>query len=104
MIRATFFRSNAKRNGFSLSGHAEYADEGKDIVCASVTSAMQMAANGITEILHHPATVDVLENEVRLKLSHSDKQAEAFLDALYLQLSLLAEDYPETIQLSDLEV
>lgn len=73
-------------------------------MCASVTSAMQMAANGITEILHHPATVEVLENEVRLKLSHSDKQAEAFLDALYLQLSLLAEDYPETIQLSDLEV
>ena len=45
--------------GFAVSGHAGYDDYGHDIVCASVTSAVQMTANGLTEVLELQGDVTV---------------------------------------------
>ena len=106
MITARFQRSKGRLTGFCVSGHAGYADYGSDIVCASVTSALQTVINGITEVLKVPAQVQVDENKITCTLPEdSDSQAaQAFLNALFLQLNLLAEDYPKTITLKNLEV
>ena len=50
MIVAKFFKSSRKFIGFQISGHAGFAESGYDIVCASVSSAVQLTANNITEI------------------------------------------------------
>ena len=50
MIVAEFLKKNGNITGFKVSGHAGYDDIGKDIVCASVSSAVMMTANLITEI------------------------------------------------------
>ena len=54
--------------GFSVSGHAGYADAGEDIVCAAVSSAVQLTANGITEILGLSASVEAEGDTVSLRL------------------------------------
>ncbi|MBS1473488.1 ribosomal-processing cysteine protease Prp [Massiliimalia massiliensis] len=105
MVRAQFEKHQGAVCGFRISGHAGYGHAGEDIVCASVSSALQMTANGITEILGQEAEIEVLENEIHLRLvSCESKEALLFLQAFYLQLSLLAEDYPNTIKITDLEV
>ena len=88
----------------SVSGHACYEDSGKDIGCAAVTSAVQLTANGITEILHFPADVAVLENAVTLQTQNPSEEAEHFLQAFQLQLEVLEEQYPSFIQIRYLEV
>lgn len=105
MIQATFFGTREKLSGFSLSGHAGYADYGQDIVCASVSSAVQMTVNGVTEVLKINASVRVEENLIQMKLSKQDAQkAQPFLQALLLHLNLLSEDYEGTIQVNLTEV
>ena len=49
MIFAEFFIKNSAYVGFKFKGHAGYDDFGNDIVCASVSSAVQLTANTITE-------------------------------------------------------
>lgn len=105
MIQATFFGTPKKLNGFSLSGHAGYDDYGHDIVCASVSSAVQMTVNGVTEVLKLNANVNVEENLIEMKLSEQNAQkAQPFLQALLLHLNLLSEDYEGTIQVNLTEV
>lgn len=105
MITAEFFLRDDRLTGVSVRGHAGYAAFGNDIVCASVTSAVEMTANGITEILKVPASVGVFENEVRVDLPKgAGEEAENFLKALRLHLALLNQDYPENLRLIDTEV
>ena len=105
MIHADFVKTGDLLTGFCLTGHAGYDDYGHDIVCASVTSAVQMAANGITEVLKLGAQVDVGENEIKMTLDRADaKKGQAFLQALLLHLNLLSEDYEGTIQVNLSEV
>ena len=106
MIFAEFSRKGDRITGVSVSGHAGYAPKGEDIVCASVTSALQTVINGITEVLKVPADVQVEENKITCALPDDPEEpaAQAMLEALYLQLTLLREDYPKTITLKNLEV
>lgn len=90
--------------GFSVTGHAGYAEYGQDIVCAGVTSAVQLTINGITEILQLPADVEVEDNLISILLSDCDDKAVAFLEAFALHMTLLSQDYQGTIQLTDTEV
>lgn len=105
MINAEFYLKDEVFNGFSIKGHAGYADFGLDVVCASVTSAVELTANAITEILQANATVAVLENEVRLSLKDTNcNDAVNFIRALRLHLELLQNDYKENIRVRDIDL
>ena len=107
MITVHFFENQVKLSGCSVSGHAGYAAYGQDIVCASVTSAVQLTANGSTEIVKANCDVSAEENCVTLKLEETGEKAEEalhFLQSLYLHLSILAEDYPKSVKVIVSEV
>ncbi len=116
MINAEFYLKETEDSfqdliiGVCVKGHAGFAEFGLDIVCASVTSAVELTANAITEILKVPATVGVFENEVRLflpecfnesEMSEEIKQSVNFLKALRLHLELLSQDYKANIEVSE---
>jgi uncharacterized protein YsxB (DUF464 family) len=107
MIRITFEKAGGLYTGFEVSGHAGYAPEGRDIVCAAVSSAVQMAANAITEIEGCAADVAADAENGFLSLRLKDRGSPAcqtVLRALILHMRALAEDFEETIAVYDLEV
>ncbi len=104
MINAEFFKTNEKLIGFSIKGHAGYDDDGNDIVCASVSSAIQLVANTITECFKINAEVNVLKDKIQLRLPEIDDNAAKMLEGLFLHLTLLSEDYKGTIKITTSEV
>lgn len=104
MIAAHFNQKNGCFYGFSISGHAGWADSGKDIVCAAVTSAVQLVANGITEVQGINADVQVLENTIALTLQDQTGKASQWIAALHLHLTLLSEEYENTLNITVSEV
>ena len=104
MIKANFLRSKNFYTAFSISGHAEYADFGSDIVCSAVTSAVMTVLNGITECASVPADVEVSDNEIVLNLAQRNTSAELFLSALKLQLEYIESEYNGTINITVTEV
>ena len=104
MIKARFYRKEGTLVGFSVSGHAGYADSGSDIVCAAVSTAVNMTANGITEIAQKRAAVNVKENEVQLKVEESSPESALLLQSFRLQMEVLTEQFPKNIRIYDMEV
>lgn len=105
MIKAKFCKHNGVYCGFEVSGHANFAEYGQDIVCASVTSAVQLTINGISEILKVDSRIKVLDNSVSIMLPENPNSSTiAFLKALYLHLELLSQDYNGTIKITNVEV
>lgn len=104
MITAEFITKQSKPYGFLIKGHAGYDDNGKDIVCASVSSAVQLVANTITEVLKIKAEVKVLKDKIQFKLPNPDVNAVNILEGLLLHLTVLSEDYEGTIKITTSEV
>lgn len=106
MIQVTIGKNSGQYRSFCVSGHAGYAEAGADIVCAGVTSAVQLTVNGICEVLKEQihASLVVEENRISLSLAKTASPvSRTFVEALALHLTLLAEDYPDCITLLESE-
>jgi uncharacterized protein YsxB (DUF464 family) len=100
MIAADFFKNESDMlTGFRVSGHAGLADLGFDVCCASVSSAVMMAANTITEAFRLEADVEVGENEIRLNMKKPDENADKILMGLLIHLYNLKDEFPGHIKL-----
>ncbi|HEY5556507.1 ribosomal-processing cysteine protease Prp [Acetobacterium sp.] len=51
MISVKFFMRNNEINEITVSGHAGFANEGEDIICAAVSVLTISVLNGLTEIV-----------------------------------------------------
>lgn len=103
MIKISFYLSSNLITGFSVKGHSGYADEGSDIVCAAVSSAVFMTINMLTDI--YKADADAFVNDdpddplISLKLNCDVENYQKPMQGLFVHMKSLAEDYPENIKL-----
>jgi uncharacterized protein YsxB (DUF464 family) len=104
VITASFYvDKNNNCNGFKISGHALCNSEnGGDIVCAGVTSAVMFAVNTITDFLQANADVKVEENSVEFNLLPENDgqtahtiQAEKIIHSLKVHLEYINEQSAE---------
>ena len=99
MIRVKFFVGNRQLKGFQISGHADFAENGEDIVCASVSSAAYMAANTVTDIIRADAEATADDGAMTLLVNEPCARTETVLKGLELHLNELSKQYPENIKI-----
>ena len=99
MIKVRFSVGNGQLKGFEISGHAMFAESGKDIICASVSSAAYMAANTITDVIGANADAKAGDGAMSLSLNQPDERSQAVLKGLELHLTELSKQYPQNIRI-----
>ena len=98
MITARFYTQG--KIGFEVSGHAGYAEEGSDIVCAAVSSAVGLCECAITDVIGAAAKVhsDEKTATVSVMLTEENSEAANMVSALMIYLVALRDEYPEYIE------
>lgn len=109
MIDLVIYKDGPLYKGYKISGHANYARHGKDIVCAAVSILVQATTNGIDEILG--ARVDFEEGDkgyAKLLVNDRDfvivEKASLLLETMVHGLNGIAEAYPRHIHIAVEEV
>lgn len=100
MITVRFLKNNNRLVGFEIKGHAGLDEHGKDILCASVSSAAYMTANAVTDVFKASAECFVSQDgEMKLLLLDRDNKSSLdIIKALEFHLRHLAKDYPEHLK------
>ena len=104
MTRCEFFTENDRINGFSISGHSDFDEPGKDIVCAANSAVVTMAEATINDVCGAKAKVRVKDgenNRITLTLPAScdeEDSVQAVLTGMMLTLCSLRDDYPDNIE------
>lgn len=101
MTTVTFHSEGGRVVGFDLAGHSGYADEGSDIVCASVSSAANVAAAVVNDVLGLSASVKsdaaraLLSFRIPGGLSETDEATcQNLFAGMMVYLSELSREYP----------
>ncbi len=82
-----------------FKGHAKFADYGKDIVCASVSSIFITTVNGILSI--DPQAIEASESQITI-IKNNDV-VNKLIDNMLNLLQALALKYPQNIQIRNEE-
>ncbi len=108
MTTVTFFSEGSRITGFEAKGHSGYAQEGEDIVCAAVTSAVRLVECTVNDVLGLEASVKVREKDASITLKlparlgqTNESTCQALLTGLMVHLVQLAEEYPNTISVME---
>ena len=93
MLKCVFYKNGGSFSGFRISGHAGYETENGDVVCAAVSSATMLVCNTITDFFKAKVDVEVLENQITLRLLENSKPSEQLLESFYTHIEMIAQDY-----------
>ena len=88
------------KNIITIWGHANSAEYGKDIVCASVSSIVYTTINALKKIKESSVEVEDKETMI-IKVLEEDEVTKALIDNMMELLLSLAEDYPQNISVKE---
>ncbi|PMC37174.1 ribosomal-processing cysteine protease Prp [Bacillus sp. UMB0899] len=109
MINARIYRSNEGLiTSFTLSGHAEFDEYGKDLVCAGASAVTFGAVNAVLSLTNIEPQIDQggeggflqVKLPSTLDQSISDK-VQLLLEGMVVSLQTIERDYGQYISVSD---
>lgn len=97
MIQVQTIKENGHYRKFMIDGHAGYADEGEDIVCAAVSALVINTINSIEKFTEDAFTCDCEDGMIQNWefTSEVSSGTELLMDSLMLGLSNIQKSYGE---------
>lgn len=85
---------------YKISGHAEYAENGKDIVCAAVSALGQTILLGLDEYCNVLFNMD-MTGMMEVNIVNPDEVSDIIVKTMILGLQMIQKQYPEYITLTE---
>ena len=115
MIKFNFFKRDGVYYGFEEKGHAGYAESGDDIVCSAVSAMTMLIINAIEVSYASDVEYTIDEDTTDIKVvargalpEFEEDERKRFaisglIEAYYLQLNDMLEEYYEYLDVSEQE-
>ncbi len=108
MTTARFFTTGSRIDAVEVAGHAGYAEEGEDIVCAAVSATLDLTSCLLADVmgLDIRTEIDGEQTRIRIELPKTlgeaeEIQAQNALDALMLYYVNLKAQYQDFIEVME---
>ena len=108
MTTVTFLTEEARITGFDAIGHSGYAQQGEDIVCAAVTSAVRLVESTVNDVLGLCAAVKVSSKDGSISFRlpgglspMAESTCQAVLTGLMVYLTQLHDEYPDNVEVME---
>ena len=97
MISAKYEVKDNQYLSLEVSGHAEYDESGKDLICASVSSIMFGLMNAL-DALHEDVEIKQLTNTITIINHSNSNNVQDYLELTMMQLKTIEESYGDFIK------
>ena len=108
MTNVTYHTVEDRIIGFDAQGHSGYGEEGEDIVCAAVTSAVRLVEATVNDVMGLCASVKVREKDATISFrlpgglsAPAESTCQNLLTGLMVYLTQLHDEYPENIEVME---
>lgn len=81
-----------------ISGHAGYAEPGKDIVCAGVTALTQTLIQSIENLTDDKIEYRISPGKVEIEYRNLSEKSKTLMDSFFVGICLIAEEFPEYVK------
>lgn len=82
-----------------ISGHAGYAEHGKDIVCASISALTQVFIASVEQLTTDELKCDIRPGNAVIIYGNLTERAQVLLDSFFVGLKMIANAYPNHVRL-----
>lgn len=86
-------------DGITISGHAGYAEPGKDIICAGATALTETLVKSLEDLTEDEIEYDISPGRADIKYKNLSERGQLLVDSFFLGICLIAADFPDYIKI-----
>jgi len=83
-----------------VRGHAGYAPEGSDIVCAGVTALVQGFIRSVEELTQDAIKYDISHGSADIDTRNLGSDAQLLIDSFFIGVKQIADEFPDYVRVS----
>lgn len=84
---------NITEKGITVDGHADYAEPGKDIVCAAVSVLAQNLIESIKALTRDSIEYRMIPGHIDIDFKNLSKQGKLLVDSFFIGVNSISESY-----------
>ncbi len=92
---------SVSKNKIEVTGHSEYDNIGKDIVCSAVSSIVTTTINGIISIDSDAISYEYYRDIMEINILKHDEVTIKLINNMIDLLKSLSKDYPKNIKVKE---
>ena len=98
MIKVDVKKVNNEITNIHISGHSEYDEFGKDIVCAAASSIVTTTVNGILALDKGSLSYMISKKGLTVNIKNEDSTTQILIGNMVSLLKELEKNYPANIE------
>lgn len=90
---------SVRKDGITVSGHARYAEAGKDIVCAGVTALVQGLISSIESLTRDQIQYDITPGRADISYGNLSEAGKLLVDSFFIGVCQIADEFPDYVRI-----
>lgn len=90
---------NIRKDEVKVSGHANYAVSGSDIVCAGVTALIQTLIKSIEDLTEDKIEYEISPGRVDIKYRDLSEKSQTLVDSFFIGVGMIADEFPDYVRI-----
>lgn len=103
MIKVFCYYQKRQILKIEVSGHANFAEYNKDIVCAGVSAILIGGLNALDTLVSKELDLNQEENKIVISVNQYSKENQLILQTILLQLQTIASEYKKNIVIKEVQ-
>lgn len=99
MIKVSTYSKDNVTSKVVIDGHSGYAENGYDIVCASVSSIVTTSVNMVVRLEEDAISYEAKSGFIKIEISKHNEFIDIALENMMSLLEELAHSYPKNIKI-----
>lgn len=89
---------NVQEDRITIDGHANYAETGKDIVCAGVTALTQSLIRSMQDLTKDRIEFEISPGRADIHYGNLSEEGKLLVDSFFIGVCLIADEFPENVR------
>ena len=88
-----------RKDRIIVSGHAGYAEAGKDIVCAGVTALTQSLVSSLIELTANDIEYEISPGRADIHYRNLSEAGKLLVDSFFIGICRIADEFPDYVRI-----
>ena len=90
---------SVRKDEIKISGHAGYAEAGKDIVCAAVTTLTQTLIRSLEDLARDKIQYEISSGRADIHYRNLSEEGKLLVDSFFIVICQIADEFPENVRI-----
>lgn len=91
---------SVRKDKITVSGHANYAEVGKDIVCAGVTALTMSLVKSINDLTDDKIEYEISPGRVDIHCGNLSEAGRLLVDSFFIGICQIADEFPDHVRIA----